>query len=85
MFVVRPICVQDSIFKMPSESSAVAPVNICTVGELRSTLCTKTPLYVQSGSYIKQMPLEHLSYIKQMPLEHLSYIKETLWNTSGRT
>ena len=32
-----------------------------TVGELRSTLCTKTPLYVGSGSYIKQMPLEHLS------------------------
>ena len=41
-----------------------------TVGELRSTLCTKTPLY---------------SYIKQMPLEHLSYIKETSWNTSDRT
>ena len=56
-----------------------------TVGELRSTQCTKTPLYVRSGSYIKQMPLEHLSYIKQMPLEHLSYIKETSWNTSGRT
>ena len=35
-----------------------------TVGDLRSTLCTKTPLCVRSGSYIKQMPLEHLSYIK---------------------
>ena len=57
----------------------------CTVGELRSTLCTKTPLYVRSDSYIRQMPLEHLSYIKQMPLEHLSYIKETSWNTSDRT
>ena len=45
-----------------------------TVGELRSTLCMKTPLYVRSGSYIKQMLLEHLSYIKQMLLEHLSYI-----------
>ena len=56
-----------------------------TVGELRSTLCTKTPLYVRSDSYIGQMPLEHLSYIKQMPLEHLSYIKETSWNTSDRT
>ena len=56
-----------------------------TVGELRFTLCTKTPLYVRSDSYIKQMPLEHLSYIKQMQLEHLSYIKETLWNTSGHT
>ena len=56
-----------------------------TVGEIRSTLCTKTPLYVRSGSYIEQTPLEHLSYIKQMPLEHLSYIKETSWNTSGRT
>ena len=59
--------------------------HVFTVGELRSTLCTKTPLHVRSGSYIKQMPLEHLSYIKQMPLEHLSYIKETSWNTSGRT
>ena len=56
-----------------------------TVGELRSTLCTKTPLYVRSDSYIGQIPLEHLSYIKQMPLEHLSYIKETSWNTSDRT
>ena len=55
------------------------------VGELRSTLCTKTPLYVRSGSCIKQMPLGHLSYMKQMSLEHLSYIKETSWNTSGRT
>ena len=45
----------------------------------------KTPLYVRSGSYIKQMSLEHLSYIKQKPLEHLSYIKEASWNTSGRT
>ena len=52
------------------------------VGELRSTLCTKTPLYVRSGSCTKQMPLEHLSYIEQMSLEHLSYIKETSWNTS---
>ena len=60
-------------------------VCIDTVGELRSTLCTKTPIYVGSGLYIKQMPLEHLSYIKQMPLEHLSYIKETSWNTSGGT
>ena len=51
------------------------------VGELRATLCTKTPLYVRSGSCIKQMPLEHLSYIEQMSLEHLSYIKETSWNT----
>ena len=49
-----------------------------TVGELRSTLCTKTPVYVRSDSYITQMPLEHLSYIKQMPLEHLSYIKQIL-------
>ena len=60
-------------------------VAIVTVDELRSTLCTKTPLYVRSDSYIKQMPLEHVSYIKQMPLEHLSYIKETSWNTSDRT
>ena len=60
-------------------------VDMITVGELRSTLCTKTPLYVRSDSYIRQMPLEHLSYIKQMPLEHLSYIKETSWNTSDRT
>ena len=70
-------------------------IPMCTVDELRSTLCTKTLLYVWSGSYIKQMPLKHFSYIKQMPLEHLSYtqkmqlehlskIKETLWNTSGR-
>ena len=56
-----------------------------TVGELRSTICKKTQLYVRSGSYIKQTQQEHLSYIKQMPLEHLSYIKETSWNTSGRT
>ena len=34
----------------------------------------QTPLYVQSGSYINQMPLVHLSYIK-----------ETSWNTSGHT
>ena len=60
-------------------------VTIYTVGELRSTLCTKTPLYVRSDSYIRQIPLEHVSYIKQMPLEHLSYIKETSWNTSDRT
>ena len=53
---------------------------IITVCELRSTLCTKTPLYVRIDSYIKQIPLEHLSYIRQMPLEHLSYIKETSWN-----
>ena len=58
---------------------------LSTVGELRSTLCTKTPLYVRSDSYIRQIPLEHLSYIKQMPLEHLSYIKETSWNTLDRT
>ena len=34
-----------------------------TVGELRSTLCTKTPLYiyVRSGSHIKQMPLFYLA------------------------
>ena len=56
-----------------------------TVGEFRSTLCTKTPLYVRSGSYIKPMPLQHLSYIKQMLLEYLSDIKETSLNTSGRT
>ena len=56
-----------------------------TVDELRSTLCTKTPLYVRSASYIKQTPLEHLSFIKQIPLENLLYIKETSWNTSGRT
>ena len=48
-----------------------------TMGELCSTICTKTQLYVRSGSYIKQKPLEHLSYIKQMPLKHLSYIKKT--------
>ena len=55
-----------------------------TVGELRSTLCTKTPLHARSGSYMKQMPLEHLSYIKRMPLpqEHLSYINETSCSTS---
>ena len=38
---------------------------------VRSTLRMKTPLYVLSGSYTKQMPREHLLYIKQMPLEHL--------------
>ena len=58
---------------------------ITTVGELRSTQYTKTPLYVRSGSYIKQILMEHLSYIKQISLEHLSFIKETSWNTSGRT
>ena len=31
-----------------------------TVDEIRSTLCTKTPLYVPSGWYIKQMLLHHL-------------------------
>ena len=51
-----------------------ALVQIITVGELRSTLCTKTPLYVRSGLYIKQMPLEYLSYIKEMS-----------WNTLGCT
>ena len=43
------------------------------------TMC-ETPLYVRSGSYTKQVPLEHLSHIKQMPLEHLSYIKKTSCN-----
>ena len=52
----------------------IALPKIITVGELRCKLCAKTPLYVRSGSYIKQMPPEHLSYTK-----------ETLWNTSGRT
>ena len=33
---------------------------INTVGELCSTLRTKTTLIVRSGSYIKQMPLEHI-------------------------
>ena len=47
-------------------------VSTFTVGELRSNLSTKTPLYVRSGSYIKQIPLEHLSYIK-----------ERSWNISG--
>ena len=55
------------------------------VCELRSTLCTKSQLYIRMGPYIKQISLEHLWYIRQMPLEHLSYIKETPWNTSGRT
>ena len=45
-----------------------------TVGELRSILCTKTPLYVSSGSYIKQMLLEHLTYTKG-----------AVCNTLGRT
>ena len=57
---------------------------LITVGELRSTLCMKTPLYVQSGPYIKQIQLDHLSYIKKMPLKHLLYIKETSWNTLCR-
>ena len=65
---------------------AITSTNIdLTVGKLRSNLCTKTPIYVRSGSYIKQILLKHLSYTKHMPLEHLSYIKETSWNTSGRT
>ena len=51
--------------------------HINILGELCSTLCAKTPLYVRSGAYIKQMPLGHLSYIKQIPLGHLLYIKET--------
>ena len=57
-----------------------------TLGEIRSIQCTKSPLYVRSGSHIKQMPLEYSSYmyIKQMPLDHLLYIKETPWNTSNR-
>ena len=68
------------LLEMPWWSCDVTqmPWGIFTVGELCSSLCTKTPLYVRSGSYIKQMPLEDLSYIKQMSLEHISYTKETL-------
>ena len=56
-----------------------ACVFVVTVGELRFTPCTKTPLFVRIGSYIKQIPMGHLPYIKKIPMEHLSYmyIKET--------
>ena len=30
------------------------------MSELHPTLCTKTPLYVPSGLYMKQMTLDHL-------------------------
>ena len=57
-----------------SKPDVKSRMKMYTMGELRSTLCTKIPLYVRSGSDTKQMPLEHLSYTK-----------ETSWNTSGRT
>ena len=58
-----------------------------TVCELRSAYLRKLHFMYElvRGSYIKQIPLDHLSYIRQMPLEHLSYIKESSWNTSGGT
>ena len=75
-------CFESYICEANSLSSVGMYITVC---ELRSILCTKSPLYVRIGSCIKQIPLEHLSYIRQIPLEHLSYIKETSWNTSGRT
>ena len=76
---------EPTIVSLPTHIWVTRPQLVNTTSELYSTFCTIAPLDVRSGSYIKQMPREHLSYIEQMPLELLLYIKETSWNTSVRT